>query len=66
MFISRATYDDLRLDRAELQATVTTLTQTNAVLNADANDKFVCRMGFRFPAAAPGYVVNYIEVGRAQ
>jgi hypothetical protein len=45
----------------------TQVTQTNAVLNADANDKFVCRLGVRSPGtAAAGIVLNYVEIGRAQ
>ena len=45
----------------------TAVTQTNAVLNADAGDEFVCRIGFRSAGtASAGVQVNYFELGRAQ
>ncbi len=41
-------------------------TQATAVLNADATDSFVCRMGFQFAAGKVGLELNYVEIGKEQ
>ncbi len=41
-------------------------TQAAAVLNADATDEFVCRMGFQFASGVVGLELNYVEIGKEQ
>jgi len=41
-------------------------TQATAVLNLDATDEMVCRMGLQFNATAPGLELNYVEIGKEQ
>lgn len=44
----------------------TAVTQTNAVLDADDDDEFVCRLGYRSSGADAGVELNYVEIGREQ
>ena len=58
---------EISADDVDFYVDGTQVTQTNAVMNADANDKFVCRLGVRSPGtAAAGIALNYVEIGRAQ
>ncbi len=41
-------------------------TQATAILDADATDEFVCRMGYQFAAGKVGLELNYVEIGKAQ
>ncbi len=44
----------------------TQVTQANAVLDADATDRFVCKLGVRSSGTAAGVDVNYVEIGAVQ
>ena len=41
-------------------------TQATAILDLDATDSMVCRMGFQFNVTAPGLELNYVEIGKEQ
>ncbi len=58
---------EIGADGVVFAANGTAPTITNAVMDADATDQFVCRMGARMASASvPTYELEYVEFGKEQ